>query len=402
MKFNYQVRDKEGDVRSGVVKASSREAALQMIGRPGLFVTVLEKIEDSPFYTQKIKLFDRVSAKEIMLFSRQLAIMFKAQVSLLESLESISQQTSNKNFQEKIFKIAEEIEGGTSFSHAIEKYPKVFSSFYVSMVKRGEALGNLSDVLEYLADYLEREHDLSSKLRSAMIYPIFVLFVAVVVVVLLMMLVIPNLATILEDSGQELPIATQIVIASSDFLLTKGWILAILLFAIIAGASRALKTEEGRQFFDRAILKIPVFGSFLRTIYLARFGENLAILITGGVPLVQALEITKNIVGNARYQEIIEEAKKDVEKGVHISQVLKKYPAEFPAIFAQMVSVGERSGNLETTLQTIVSFYRKDVERNVDAFLSLIEPLLIVFLGVVVGGLMASVILPLYSITSSF
>ena len=402
MRFNYQIRDKEGGINMGVVEASSEEAALQIIGRPGLFVTHLERTKESPLYARKIPFFDRVTAKEVMLFSRQLAIMFKAQVSILESLESIANQTTNKGFREKIFSMSEDIQGGTALSATLSKYPKIFSTFYVSMVKRGEALGSLSDVLEYLADHLEREHDLSQKLKTAMIYPIFVLFVAFAVIILLMTLVIPNLATILEESGQELPIMTQIVIASSNFLITKGWILAIILIAITVGASRFLKTSNGKRFFDHAILKVPGINSFLKVVYLSRFGESLATLIAGGVSLVKALEITKDIVGNTRYQEIVLEAKEEVEGGVHMSQVLKKYPSEFPSIFSQMVSVGEQSGNLEATLQSIVAFYRKDVERNVDGLLSIIEPVLIVFLGIVVGGLMASVILPLYSITAGF
>ena len=402
MRFNYQIRDKEGGVNTGVVEASSQEAALQIISRPGLFVTFLERIESSPFSGGKIQFFDKISAKEVMLFSRQLAIMFKAQVSPLDSLESIADQTSNKSFQEKIFSMSENIEGGTSLSGAFMKYPKIFSFFYVSMVKRGEALGNLSDVLEYLADHLEREQELSGKLKTAMIYPIFVLFIAAAVIILLMTLVIPNLATILQDSGQELPIMTKIVIAGSNFLITKGWIVAILFIVIGVGVFRFIKTPNGKRFFDHAILKVPGINSFLRVVYISRFGESLATLIAGGVSLVHALEITKDIVGNARYQEIIIEAKEEVEGGVQVSEVLKKYPSEFPPIFTQMVAVGERSGNIETTLNSIVVYYRKEVDRNVDGLLSVIEPVLIVFLGVVVGGLMASVILPLYSISSSF
>ena len=375
MRFNYQIRDKEGGVNTGVVEASSQEAALQIISRPGLFVTFLERIESSPFSGGKIQFFDKISAKEVMLFSRQLAIMFKAQVSPLDSLESIADQTSNKSFQEKIFSMSENIEGGTSLSGAFMKYPKIFSFFYVSMVKRGEALGNLSDVLEYLADHLEREQELSGKLKTAMIYPIFVLFIAAAVIILLMTLVIPNLATILQDSGQELPIMTKIVIAGSNFLITKGWIVAILFIVIGVGVFRFIKTPNGKRFFDHAILKVPGINSFLRVVYISRFGESLATLIAGGVSLVHALEITK---------------------------VLKKYPSEFPPIFTQMVAVGERSGNIETTLNSIVVYYRKEVDRNVDGLLSVIEPVLIVFLGVVVGGLMASVILPLYSISSTF
>jgi len=243
MQFNYQVRDKEGGISTGVVEASSRESALQIIGRSGLFVTHLERIERGPLYAKKIRFSSKVSTKDVMLFSRQLAIMFKAQVSVLESLEAIASQMTNRSFQEKIFSMSEDIEGGTALSATLEKHPKIFSSFYVSIIKRGEALGNLSDVLEYLADHLERNNDLEKKLKTAMIYPVFVLFIAFAVIILLMTLVIPNLATVLQDSGQELPVMTQVVIASSDFLLARGWMLAIFFIAIGAGALRFLQLQ---------------------------------------------------------------------------------------------------------------------------------------------------------------
>jgi type II secretory pathway component PulF len=402
MKFHYQIRDQEGEIHTGEVEASSQEAALQIIGRPDVFVTVLEQTDRVPLYAIKLNIFGGVKNKDVMLFSRQLSIMFEAQVSLLEALQSIASQTANKSFSEQIYRMSEEVEGGMSFSRTISKYPKIFSPFYVSMVKRGEALGNLADVLVYLADHLEREYYLTGKLKTAMIYPAFVLLVAVAVIILLMTMVIPNLADILEESGQQLPITTRIVIGTSNFLITKGWIVALALGAAVFGFLRYIKTPEGKRLLDYAILEVPVMKSFLKTAYLARFGENLATLIAGGVPLVQALDITGDIVGNTKYREIIEQAKEDVEGGAHIHEVLRKHPSEFPPMFSQMVSVGEQSGSLEKTLQSIVKFYQKEVERNVDGFLSLIEPALIVFLGVVVGGLMASVILPLYQVTSTF
>ena len=403
MKFNYQIRDKQGKVQSGEIEASTKKAALQILGtRPEVFVTFLEEVATSPFYTRKIRFFERVSPKEVMLFSRQLSIMFKAKVSLIESLEAIGLQTKNQKFRESIVRISEEVEGGTAFSQALVKYPNLFSSFYVNMVKRGEALGKLSDVLEYLAEHLEREYELKSKLKTAMIYPAFVIMVAIIVVVLLLTFVIPNLAQILEANDQELPMITKFVIGSSDFVVKWGWLLAILIAAIGVGLMRYRKTSQGRHIFDKWILRAPVLGSFFRTVYVSRFGENLATLISGGVPFVQALDITSTIIGNARYEEIIEEAKREVEGGAQVSVVLKKYPREFPPIFSQMISVGEKTGQIETTLTSIVVFYRKEVDRMVDGFLSLIEPLLIVFLGVIVGGLVASVILPIYQSVSTF
>jgi len=403
MKFNYQVRDKQGKMQSGEIEASTKKAALQILGtRPGVFVTFLEETATSPFYAKRIRFFERVGTKEVMLFSRQLSIMFRAKVSLVGSLQAIGAQTKNQSFRESIVRISEEIEGGTAFSQALAMYPNLFSPFYVSMVKRGETLGKLSDVLEYLAEHLEREYELRSKLKTAMIYPAFVVTIAIAVVVLLLTFVIPNLAQILEEGDQDLPAITQFVIGSSNFLVKWGWLLAILAVALGVGLMRYKKTPQGKQVFDRLILRLPVLGSFLKTVYVSRFGENLATLISGGVPFVQALDITSTIIGNARYQEIIAEAKQEVEGGAQVSATLKKYPGEFPPIFTQMVSVGEKTGEIESTLTSIVVFYRREVDRKVEGFLGLIEPVLIVFLGVIVGGLMVSVLLPIYQSVSTF
>lgn len=402
MKFSYQVRDKNGVMQKGEVEASSEEAALQTISQQGLFVTHLKNVDAGPIFSKKLSFFDRISTKEIMLFSRQLAVMFRSEVPLIESLEAVAMQSKNAAFRTNIYKISEDVENGTAFSDALAKYPKQFSFFYISMVKRGEALGKLSDVLEYLAEHLEREYELKGKLKTAMIYPAFVLFIAASVIVMLMVLVIPNIATILVESGQELPIMTKLVINASGFLQQWGIVLGLVAVGMGIVIGRFIKTPRGKKGLDKAILKIPVMRSFLQTVYVARFGENLATLIAGGVALVEALDITSRIVGNVRYQEIIEEAKTEVENGAQISVALKKYPGEFPPIFTQMMAIGERTGNIEKTLTSIVDFYRKEVDRTVDGFLSLIEPLLIVVLGVIVGGLMASVILPMYSITANF
>jgi len=270
VKFNYQTRDKQGKVQSGEIEASTKKAALQILStRPGVFVTFLEEAATSPFYARRIRFFERVSTKEVMLFSRQLSIMFKAKVSLVESLEAIGEQTKNQSFRESIVQISEEIEGGTSFSQALVKYPKLFSPFYVSMVKRGEAMGKLSDVLEYLSEHLEREYELRSKLKTAMIYPAFVITIAIAVVVLLLTFVIPNLAQILEEGDQELPAITQFVIGSSNFIVKWGWLLAILVIAIGVGLMRYRKTPQGKYMFDRLILRLPVVGSSMVIMWFA-------------------------------------------------------------------------------------------------------------------------------------
>ncbi|MDP6704552.1 MAG: type II secretion system F family protein, partial [archaeon] len=396
MKFNYQARDEKGENQIGVIEASSREAALKLLAGHKLYVTTLETAKAGPVYAREIEFFSRVPAREIMLFSRQLSIMFKARVPLVEALRTLAVQTKKRSFKEKLMRISEEVEGGTSFSNSLKMYPEVFSDFYVNMAASGEASGQLSDVLGYMAEHLEREYTLKSKVRGALVYPAFIVLVASAVLFLLMYMVIPNLADVLQDTGRELPLVTQIVIVLADITRSWGW---VFLLALAGGAIllwRYSKTPQGKAFFSVFVLKVPMIGSVFQMVYLSRFAENLSTLIAGGLPIAKALDITGTIVGNDVYKNIILEGKEVVRGGSKISSVLEKYPDEFPPVFTQMVSVGEKSGSLDEVLRNIVDFYQKEVERAIETFLSILEPLLIVVLGLLVGGLMASVLLPLY------
>lgn len=395
MKFNYQARTKKGEIHAGQVEASSKEAAINLLQGHGLYVTFLEEIMPS-IYAKRIEFFERITQKDVVLFSRQLAIMFKSEVPLIESLKVLSVQTKNPGFEEKIRKISEEVEGGTSFSQALALYPKVFSSFYVAMVKSGEVSGKLSEVLNYLADHLEKEYHLTAKVRGAMIYPILIIIVVFLVLALLIFFVLPNLIEILETSGQELPLPTKIVIAFSGFLRSLGWLVLLGLILFIFFCFRYYSSEKGRNFFDKISLKIPVIAPFFKMISLTRFAENLSTLISGGLPIAEALEIVGEIVGNVSYKEKILAARDEVRKGEAISSVLGEAPDLFPPVFVQMVLVGEKTGTLDATLMNIVDFYQKEVDRAIDNMFSILEPALIVFLGLIVAGLILSILMPLY------
>jgi len=400
MKFTYQARTKKGDIQTGTVEASSHEAALNLLQKHQLFVTLLEKAEAQPLFAKKIKLFERISRKDIVNFSRQLALMFKAKIPLIEALQAIALQTKNPSFREKILTLSEEVEGGTPFSQALSRYPKLFSSFYVSMVKSGEASGTLSESLDYLAEHLEREYYLSSKIQGAMIYPALIVLVVVGVLAMMMYFVIPNMTKVLTETGQELPFLTRVVIGASDVLRSWGWALLLLFIGLLVFLFRYFKTVNGKKFKDKMLLRLPLIGSFLRMIYLSRFSENLSTLIGGGLPIVQALEITGEIVGNDVYQTIISELKEEVGRGERISKFMARYPKDFPPILTQMVTVGEKTGTLDKSLMNVVSFYQKEVDRAIDNLLSILEPVLVIFLGLVVAGLMGAVLMPLYKMTS--
>ena len=400
MKFNYRARTEKGAIQTGEIEASSKEAALSLLQKHKFFVTSLKKAEDQPFYAKKIKLFGGVSGKEMVIFSRQLSLMFKAKIPLLEALQAIAKQTKKPVFKEKIFAISEDVENGTLFSQALSCHPKLFSPFYCNMVKSGEASGTLSESLSYLADHLEREYELSSKIKGAMAYPVLVLVVATGVLVMMMIFVIPNLTAVLTETGQELPTLTKVVISLSDFLKKFGWLLFLLFLGLLIFVLRYSKTAAGKKIWDKLVLKIPLVGHFLKMIYISRFAENLSTLIVGGLPITRSLEITGQVVGNDVYQTIISQIESEVRKGEQITSVLVRYPEEFPPLLAQMVAVGEKTGSLGQSLMQVVDFYRKETDRTTDNLLSILEPALIIFLGVVVAGLMAAVLMPLYNISS--
>jgi type IV pilus assembly protein PilC len=396
VKFNYQARTTKGEVQTGIIEASSQEAATTLLRKYGLYVTILEEVAAPPLYAKKIKIFERISRSDIVLFSRQLSIMFKSKVPLVEALRVLSSQTQNPELKEKVLELSEDVEGGTSFSRALSRHPKIFSSFYIAMVKAGEKSGTLSESLEYLADHLEREYHLTAKIRGALMYPSLILFVVFLVLGLMIFFVIPHLSEVLLGTGQELPAITKAVIASAAFFKKWGWVIILGIFILILAGFRYYRTEKGKKFFDKIFLKLPVTGPFLKMLNLARFAENLSTLISGGLPIASALQTVGEIVGNTAYKEVIFEARDKVRKGEPVSSVLARAPEAFPPVFVQMTLVGEKTGTLDSTLMNIVNFYKREIDRAIDNLLSILEPALIVILGMVVAGLMLAILVPLY------
>ncbi|MGB9743599.1 MAG: type II secretion system F family protein [Minisyncoccales bacterium] len=399
MKFNYQARTKEGEIRSGTIEAFSRESAVSFLQEQGLFVTFLEEAE-APLYARRLEIFERISFKEVALFSRQLAIMVQSKITLLESLKALAYQTRNVAFKDKIFKLAQDVESGIAFSQALMRFPKIFSPFYVAMVKSGEATGRLSEVLNYLANHLEKEYRLNSQIKGAFVYPAFVLFVVLIVLALVIFFVVPNLISVLKETGQAMPWITQMIVGFSDFAKVWGWLVLIIL--VLAGylLFRFYKSPTGKEIFDPLLLKIPVIGGLLKMVYLNRIAENLSTLIAGGLTVIRSLEIVSEIVGNLCYREVILKAREEVGRGEMISTVLQREPALFPSMFIQMVMTGEKTGILDKTLINVVSFYEQEIEATINSLIRILEPLLIIILGFIVVGVILSVLLPLYQTIS--
>lgn len=385
-----------GDIKTGVVEASTRDAAFKVLKSHGLYVTILEEAS-MPFYAKKVGLMEIITKKDIVIFSRQLAIMIKSKVPIVETLKTIAKQTRKHKFKDAILKIAEEVEGGSTLSKSFSLYSKLFSPFYINMIKSGEVSGKLSEIFLHLADYLEKEDAFRSKIRGAMIYPIFVIIVFIAVVGIIMIYVIPQLAEVLEGSDQELPMLTKIVMAFSDFLQTSWWLVLLVLGGIVGGFIQFARSEYGKDFFDRLFLKTPILKGFLKKLYLSRFALNLSTLISGGLPIVGALTITGEVVGNNYYKEVIFKTRDGVKRGEPMSSVLEKYPDVISPLFFQMIIAGEKTGSVDESLLNVVDFYEKDVERSLDTFVRLLEPIFIILLGGVVAGLMGAVLMPLYS-----
>jgi type IV pilus assembly protein PilC len=401
MLFSYKAIDQANIQREGTVEAQSVDAAITAVQKRGYtIISIDEKTESTGFLNVEFELFNRVSNKEIVILSRQIATLFQAQVSPLRIFRLLSAEIENRKLQLALNQIVEDLQGGSPISRAMAAHPDIFSSFYVNLVKAGEETGSLEKSFEYLADYLDRSYEVASKAKSALIYPAFVIVIFIVVMVLMMTMVIPNIANILTDSGQELPIYTKIVIGISDFLTAYIGLISIAIAGVGVGFWRYSKTEVGRYTIDSFILSVPVLGDLQQKLMLTRICDNLSTMLSSGISIVQALEVTADVVDNAVYREIIQTALVEVKGGRSFAETLSEYP-EIPGVLAQMVQVGEETGSLANILTTLANFYRREVNNAVDTLIGLIEPIMIVLLGLGVGVLLASVLMPIYNLTSS-
>lgn len=397
MLFKYRALDQEGHEREGTVEALSMDVAVTTLQRRSLIVSSIEPVAQKSLISADIGLFKHVSNKEIVILSRQIATLFEAQVSALRVFRLLASEVDNKYLAEILTQLADDLQGGSTISKAMTRHPKAFSNFYVNMVRSGEESGKLSETFGYLADYLDRTYEVQAKAQNALIYPAFVVATFVVVMTLMLTLVIPRVSKILIDSGQEIPIYTKIVIGLSNLIVDYG---VYVFIALLAGAFfmyRSTQTPAGRYFFDGLKLGTPYIGDLYEKLYLSRIADNFSTMLVSGVPVVEAVEITSSVVGSAVYEEILKQVGEDVKGGASISDALAKH-REVPGIMTAMIRVGEETGELGSILNTLAKFYRREVTTAVDTLVDLIEPLMIVFLGLGVGILLAAVLIPIYNL----
>jgi type II secretory pathway component PulF len=349
----------------------------------------------------KIPFINRIPPKDLVVFSRQLSVMISAEVPIVQALKVLIRQTVNKNLQRVVANIAADVEGGTKLSIALSRYPAVFDNFFVNIVRSGETTGKLDEVLDYLATQQERDYDLVSKIKGAMIYPVFILFGLVTVGVIMMIFVIPKLTSILKETGAALPLSTQILIVTSDFMKNYWWLLLILLVGIVVGIRYLISFPVGRRFWDALKLRLPIFGQLFRRIYMVRFTRGLTTLLTGGVEIVAALKIAGDIVGNAVYKDLILQTVKEVEDGNPITTVFAR-SKEIPVMVSQMLGIGEQTGKIDVILSRLTDFYSREIENMVRNLTTIMEPLIMLLMGVAVGIMVSAIILPMYNLATQF
>ena len=390
----------DNDVKvSGLVEAVSLDAAAEIVQEKGYKILSLE--EDSSFAISfDIDFFDRIKVKDIAIFSRQFSIMVSANVSMVQSLKILISQTENEKLKSIISDIAHEVDAGSRLSDAFEKRSKVFSDFYISVIRAGESSGKLDDSLNYLADEMEKDYDMISKIKGAMIYPAFVLSGLAIVGAVMMIFVVPKLTNILAETGAALPLATKILMGTSDFMINYWWIFIVFIIVFIIGIKIFTNTERGRYLVDFLLLKLPIFGKLFQRIYLVRFTRSMHTLLTGGVTITDGLKIAGDVVSNRVYKDLIEETIKEVEDGNSISGVFVQNK-EIPKMVSQMMSIGEKTGKLDLVLLKITDFYTREINNVLANLMSLMEPIIMVVMGVAVGLMVAAIILPMYNMTAN-
>lgn len=400
MIFNYQATTNNGAPTEGTIDAGTIDSAIASLQRRGyVIVSIKPARAKGSILNMQIAFLSHVSMDEIVVLSRQLATLFEAKVSVLDAFKLLAAEQENQTLQEVLTQMVDDIQGGIPISAAMSKHPDVFSSFYVNMVRAGEESGKFSESLTYLADYLERTYELVSKVRNALIYPAFVIVAFIIIVIIMLVVVIPQLTDILQETGQELPLTTKLVIGVSSIFVNFGIYIAIGVVLAILVLLRYRMTEAGKQFFSRLKLELPYFGSLYRKLYLARLADNMDTMLSSGISMVRAIEITADVVENRVYAGILRDAMGSVKAGASFSDAISKHE-EIPRMVIQMSRIGEETGKLAFTLRSIGKFYKRETNTAVDTIVSLIEPAMIIGLGLGVGFLLLAVLGPIYNISA--
>lgn len=397
--FKYRVRTSDGRLQAGVVDAPDADEANAALVERGLEILVLEPYQEYTFTSKTLAFLNPVRTKDIVVIARTLSVMVSAAVPLVDALKNIARQTENPNLRAIMADVAAEVEGGGRLSDALERHPRVFTGFFVNMIRSGETSGQLGQVMEYLAEQQEKDYDLASRITGALIYPAFILSALAVVGFIMMAFVIPKLTEILAEANVALPISTRILIAVAGFFGGYWWLVLILIAVGIVMFRVSLQTPGGRLIWDTVLLRIPVFSRLFQRIYVVRFCRSMSTLLQGGVDQIAALEIVSGVVGNQVWKRMVFETIREVNEGNSMTTSFRQ-SRYVPSMMSQMIAVGEETGRLQQVLERVASFFNREVDNLVANLVTLIEPVVMIILGVGVGLMVSAILLPLYQLST--
>lgn len=403
MKFKFKAIKKDGEIFEDVKEVKDKPALFEYLKSEELTLISTEKIKegDFSFYKRFLNIFEKVKTEEKIMFARNLGAMIKAGLSLTRAISVIERQTKNTKMKKILLSISSDLGGGNTLGSALSKFPEIFSPLFVSMVGAGEESGDLSGSLKNVSEQMERSNNLRKKIKGAMIYPSIIVVAMIIIGVLMLIFVVPTLTSTFEELGADLPFSTQVIITVSE-LFKENVLLMIFVFVFIFfGGYSFFRTKKGKHFFDYVVLKIPLIKGLVREVNSARTTSTLSTLLSSGVDVVKSLEITKNVVQNSFYKEIIESAKKSIQKGAPIYQTFKDNENFYPTFVGEMIAVGEETGQLPDLLMQVANFYEEEVERKTKNMSTIIEPLLMAVVGAALGFFAISMITPMYSLTNS-
>ncbi len=400
MKFKYKVFGQDTRIKEAYIDEISRDNAISKLQSEGnIIIEVTEApidLEDSIFK----KYQNRISNKDLVMSAKQLATLIGGGVNVLKAFRLLASESTSPGLANRFKIIAEDIQSGMPVYKSMGRHTDIFDNFFISMVHSGEESGKLKDTLNYLADFLERNYELTQKTKKALTYPMFVLVTFFVVMIIMTVFVLPKLAEMISSQGQELPTFTKIIMSFSNFVISYWWMIIPSIFAAGYYLRSYARTADGSAYFDTLKLKIPIISGLYKKLYLSRFADNINTMISSGVPIVQALQITSEVVDNYVYKKVFERVAEKVRDGKVLSLSLADEPL-IPSIMVQMTRIGEETGELGYMLSNVAKFYKRELEQTIDSTIALIEPLMIVVLGGSVGVLMASILLPIYNIATN-
>lgn len=401
MKFIYRAKDKQGNIKAGKVEARSLDAAINILQGYDLIVLEISPERQITFFDEIFGRKSRISKRDLAVFLRQFATLLQSQVPLTESLRTLFLQAATPAIKDLVFELISDLDSGLPLSKAIEKRSDLFGDFYSQMVKSGEISGRLEEVLIYLADYAEHENDLRNKIRSASTYPVFLFTTFMIVGVVITVALAPQMVSIFEEFGRTPPLGTKVLIFIGEFFKSWGLVALILLVGLIWFLLNYFQSKEGRRVGGVYMLKMPILGDIYKKIYISRFCETAGTLIFGGIPIVTAFEVAGEATGNYVYQVIGYKVAESVKRGESISNTLKEYNEYLPPLVSQMTAVGESTGRLDSILKTVSGYYQKEVDRAFSTMVDLLQPILIIFIGVLVAFLVSAVLFPIYQLAQS-